>query len=156
MLLILIIIDDDIYVFIYVIYIMQYARFLYTRDMIFPRHPLKMSECCQAKSNGQHQRQHLHMKSILNFDPHYFWCKMSLVGPLPRRKRIITHWDIRRRILMPTSLYCSCVRNLNESPWAGSSPTQILCVTMHSAGGGINFLFSVFMLFFCQLWLLWD
>lgn len=51
-------------------------------------------------------------------------------------------------------LYCSCVCNLNESPQAGSPPTQILWVTMCAAGIEIN-LFPFFM-FFWQLWLLWD
>lgn len=69
---------------------------------------------------------------------------VSFVGPLPWRKS--THWDIRRRILVPTSLYCSCVWNLNESPWAGLPPTQILWVTMCAVGGKlICFQFSCFL-----------
>lgn len=67
-----------------------------------------------------------------------------LWGPLPWSKS--THWDIRRRLLMPTSLYCSCVWNLNESPWAGLPPTQILWGTMCAVGGKlICFQFSCFL-----------
>lgn len=97
---------------------------------------------------------------------HTFISPLSQMDARDRRTRQMCHQTEKKKHILDIKdisfisfyllfLAFSCprcrVRNLNVSPWTGSSPTQILCVTMSSVG---EFFFSVFIVFVFQTKLL--